>query len=533
MAETLKEAKARTKDAWQRRIPYETQLKDIYRYMMPYREPAGHLSQSTLGNRTEGDSRTDLVFDGTAVNAVYRFTGRMQTNFSTIFEPFIDLQAGPLMPDGDEKNNLTAELQKVSHIVNGVIGAGQYHLQSQGMYADLYAGTGAMFMPEGDDTDICRFRNVPIAEIALDEGPFGDIWGVDWRRSMRAAHLKTSWPKGEFSKTMLDRMTNAPRDPVIVHQNTLYDPGEQKWCFKVWCEHDGDDALVWEEDFRSNPWLTPRFFVVPGEVYGRGPAHLGLPYAKTLNKVRELALLAAAFSVMGLWTRRNDGVFNPDMAVFEPLAMWQVASNGGSLGPSLQRLDVPHNFDVSSFVIQDERAQMQEALLDKRLPPMEGAVRSPTEIIERMKDINEDLAGVFPRLSLEIARPMAQRVIDLLQKRKLLNTNIKIDQLLTQVRVVSPIAAGQQAAKAKAAVDWAQTISLLFGQEAALMMINAEQLGPDIGRWLGVGERHIRTEADRKKLMKMVAEIIAKQNQAAAPADQPAPGAKYVNGGAM
>ena len=50
--------------------------------------------------------------------------------------------------------------------------------------------------------------------------------------------------------------------------------------------------------YRTNPWLTPRFWVVPGEPYGRGPGLVGLPYVKTLNKVQELNLHAAAFALL-------------------------------------------------------------------------------------------------------------------------------------------------------------------------------------------------------------------------------------------
>ena len=127
--------------------------------------------------------------------------------------------------------------------------------------------------------------------------------------------------------------------------------------------------------------------------------------------------------MLGLWTRRNDGVFNPDNARFEPLGMWQVASTGGPLRPTLQRLDVPHNFDISSFVIEDERQQMKIAMMDDALPPLAGAVRSPTEIVERMQLLNQDIGGVFGRMTLEVVSPLVQRVVDILESTGKLSTN--------------------------------------------------------------------------------------------------------------
>jgi len=197
--------------------------------------------------------------------------------------------------------------------------------------------------------------------------------------------------------------------------------------------------------------------------------------------------------------RRHDGVFNPDTAKFEPLAMWQVASTGGPLGPTLQRLPVPQDFDVSSIVMADEREQMKQALFDDALPPDAGAVRSATEIAERMSRLSQDLSGVYGRLTLEIVVPLFQRVIDIVEDAGFLETNLKIDQLLTQVRVVAPIAAGQQAAKVQAHAQWLDIMAAAGGEEARDDTAKVEDLHPELGRWMGVEERFIRSAEERKQ----------------------------------
>ncbi len=520
--ETLKEAKQRTADCWQDKTFYERQLREIYEYIMPYRDPVGLDSLTSQG---EGQNRTDKVFDGTAPAASLRFAGRMQRELTPIFQDFFQLEAGPLFPEGDQKKQLTEAFQGVGKIVNGVLASGTYHMKSHEMFLDLFAGTAAMNIMPGDDYIPVRFHAVPIPELALEKGPDNDVWGVDWKRRYRARHLKAKWPNGDFGKSLTEKIEKSPQDWVTIHQNTYYDFEQRRHCLKVWREGGDDDELIFEEFYRTNPWITPRFFVVPGEIYGRGLAHLGLPSCKTTNKARELALLAAAFAVLGLWMRRNDGVFNPDTARFEPLAMWQVATTGGPLGPTVQRLDVPHNFDISSFIIEDERQQMKMAMMDDALPPLAGAVRSPTEIVERLQLLNQDIGGVFGRMTLEIVAPKVQRVVDILEQKGQLNTNLRIDQLLTQIRVIAPIAAAQQAAKVNSATNWLQIITMLFGAQAAAMVAKVEQLAPEMGRWLGVEERFIRSDADIKAWQQMMAGIMAagQQQQGAQPAEaQPA-----------
>jgi hypothetical protein len=522
MAESLKECKERAADAWMRKRWYERQLREIFEYVMPYRDPVG---LSGIATKTEGDTRTDKIFDGTAPAASLRFAGRMQRELTPIFQDFFAIEAGPLVPEGDNKKALNESFQSIGKLANGVLASGSFHMKSHEMFLDLFAGTGAMNITAGDDYDIVRFRTVPISEIALDEGPWGDIWGVDWKRSYFARHLKACWPKGDFGKGLLRMIDDSPRTPICIHQNTYYNPSERSHYLKVWRDGGGENELIWEEEFRTNPWITPRFFVVPGEPYGRGLAHLGLPFTKTTNKARELALLAAAFAVLGLWARRNDGVFNPDTARFEPLAMWTVGTTGGPLGPTLQRLEVPHNFDVSHFVIEDERQQMKMVMMDDALPPLAGAVRSPTEIVERMQLLNQDIGGVFGRLTLEIVSPLVQRVIDILEKKGKLGTNLTIDQLLTRIRVVAPIAAAQQAQKVSQTTNWVQLLVMLFGPQAAMLFARVEQLAPELGRWLGVEERFIRSEAEIGNMQKLIAGIMAAQQQQPAPGpeQQPAP----------
>lgn len=531
MVETLKECKERTAEAWQKKSYYERQLRDIYRYIMPFRDPVG---LESLTGQSEGQNRTDDIFDGTAPRAALNFPGMIQSDLMPIFQQFFSIEAGPLIPEGDAKKQLTQEFQRIGKIVNGMLTSGAFHMKSFEMFLDLFAGTGALNIGAGDNFQPVRFQSAPIAEIALEKGPYGDIWGVDWKKEYKARHLKTLWPRGEFGSALKTVIENSGATPICIHQNTYYDAHERRWYLKVWRKGADDSELIWEEPFRTNRWITPRFFVVPGEVYGRGLAHLGLPSAKTTNKARELALLAAAFAVLGLWTRRNDGVFNPDTARFEPLAMWQVASTGGPLGPTLQRLDVPHNFDISSFVIEDERQQMRTAMMDDALPPIPGAVRSPTEIVERLQIRNQHKGGILGRMTLEVVAPTVQAVIDVLETQHLLNTNLTIDQLITQVRVIAPIAAAQQAEKVSSVTQWLQLLVMLFGPQAALVFARAETLAPQLGRWLGVDEEWIRSNTEISDWQKLIAGMMAagQQQDGGQQQEQP-PAGQFVNGGAL
>jgi hypothetical protein len=217
--------------------------------------------------------------------------------------------------------------------------------------------------------------------------------------------------------------------------------------------------------------------------------------------------------VLGLWTYRNDRVFNPKTSRMYPGAMWAVSSNGGPMGPALQRHEVPGRFDVSNIINQDLREQVKQITFDDQLPPDSGAVRSATEIVERMKRVMADLAGAYPRLLLEIIIPLWRRLIDVLYRRNLIKFTLPIDQLVLRLQITSPIARAQQASDVSHIVEFLQISLSLFGMEGTALMAKIEDIGPAIGKMMGISPSYLRNEGERKQLQAMVAQLIAAQQQ--------------------
>ena len=265
-----------------------------------------------------------------------------------------------------------------------------------------------------------------------------------------------------------------------------------------------------------------------------------LPGVKTLNKARELALRAAAFALLGLWTRRNDNVFNPQTAVMQPGAMWKVAYADGPL-KSISRLDVPHNFDISTVIINDEREQIRRVLLDDELPEVTDRVRSPTEIAGRMRRYDRNRGGATTRLAIEMVTPIVQRGVDLMGQLGYLPKDIEVDQILTTADVAAPAAAAQRTDKVEKVVSWLQIMTGLFGPQITALNAQIEEILPQMARDMGIEEKFIRKKTQADQLKALIAQAtqtaIAQEReaqrgapkQAAAPPAE-APGQEYLNG---
>ncbi|MCI5075651.1 portal protein [Oricola sp.] len=514
-ARDLKRTSKACEAAYQDCSGQKARLDELYEYVLPYRAPSGTGSATTSG-------RVDRVFDSTATKAAFRFAGRMQQDVTPAFQRFFELKVGPYLNiDGDEKKAIEEELAIVTAKVSAVIEGADFAVSSGEMYLDLFGGTGAMLILEHEH-DIARFLAVPIGEIALREDGAGHVNGIYWKKEFKASNIPGMWKSARLSDRLRRLIEDEPETKVSITQACEFDEESRMWEFSAFdSDHGKDEGSIHAVNERTCPWITPRFYKVPGEAMGRGPGLMGLPTAKTLNKVTELSIKAAAFAILGLWIYRNDRVFNPKTAKMAPGAMWPVGATGGTMGASIQKLDVPGRFDISNLILQDLRENVKQVMLDDTLPPDSGAVRSATEIVERMKRLSQDLSGAYARLILEIIKPLVQRIIDILYRRKLLKVSISIDQLITRVEVVSPIAKQQQAQDVSSLVEWLQITAGLGGREMMMLTAKVEDVFTEIGRKLGIPERFLRSETDKKKIQQALAQMIAQQQQQPEPAQPP------------
>lgn len=515
--DALKRIKGRAKKTWATRRKYDTLLAEVYDYVMPYRISGIHKSG-------EGQKLTNKLFDATAPEAAVKFTGRMQQEVTPPFQSFFGLKAGPMLRRArrGKTKKFDEDLAEVAEQANAALSTSNFSLASTEMYADYFAGTGAMLMREGDARQPIKNLAVPIGEIALELGPDGDIWGRHWEKTYDAWMVEEMWPDGRFSDELKQQMRHEQDKPIQLMQSTIWNPRTQLHELTVFRSGSGargatrdDEASIWDEGFKVSPWITPRFWTVPGEALGRGPGLLMLPFVKTLNKARELELQAAALALFGVWTSVDDGVFNTATARYKPGAFWKVATNGGGRGPSLQKLDLPGRFDLSRVVVQEERDQVNRIGFNRQLPPDTGAVRSPTEIMARIRDLDIDLGGVYGRVALEIVHPVAQRAINILANLNILETDLTIDQLTVGLDVTSPIANSQNAARAKTTVDYMQVVSALLGPDTLALTMRLEETVPNLGRDMGVREKDLRsdeeTQAIRQAIVERAAQIMAEE----------------------
>lgn len=494
---------------------YDAVLDQIYELILPYR----HFE------RSKGHSKMDKVFDSTAVRSAFRFAGRLQLDIIPPFQEWFQLSPGPAaeaqLSEKDLKE-LREKLQRTQKQVFAALDISSFHTTGNEMCQDLVAGQGAMLISEGDDDDPLLFEAVPSDQIAITDGPGGRVNGVHYKKKMTYREVVDTWPDATYPKVIRDALAktnDTERDAALqgeieVLQASLWQKPDRRWVLSVIAPDDKGHVLIHENKTRSAPWITPRFFKVPGESRGRGPAWLALPDVRVANKTVELTLRAAALAILGLWTRTPDfsGMSALNMGQIKPGSTIPVNRNaGGIAGPSLAALDIPRNFDVSNLLLADYRDRIRETLFDRAIPRSDGTPRSASEIIESIRLYSEDLASAYGRLVKEIVLPTVQRVLEILHNKGLLSDKYEIDQLFIQVRVKSALASAQNLMQVRVLTQWLEIMGALMPSEIVLMSAKLEDIGWEIGRLLGVPENLMRDAKEKGELQKLVAQIMANQ----------------------
>lgn len=469
---------------------------DAFKYAIPFRR----------GNsqETRGGSRVDDVFDHTAIDSAFRFAGKLQRDLWPAGQGNFELEAGPFIAD-DQRDDLNAQLAKVSKIVQrACFSNGDFDMAFHESALDLSAGTSAILMLSENDPDVIwEPISVPIDELELELGGNNKFAGIFWQRKMTVRQISQTWPEGKFNEDFKKLLKENPGEELDVNYDTIHDikspRRSSRWKVTVWNEK--LNLKIYTSQSRRNPWGITRYFRVPGEAHGRGPIMLAMPTIKSLNAASRLQLQAAAIALMGIYTARDDGVFNPDNSPVSPGVFWKVGTNGGPMGASVQRLPDPR-VDLGGLIVENMQTSVRATLMDEALPESGAAVKSATEILERVKRLAHDHVGAFARLVKEGVIPWVERAIEVCYDKGLLPDNINIDHLFVHMKVKSPLAIAHEMERVQKIIQWLEMVlAILAGlgqQDRADEIAEIDKALQDIGRMMGVDDELITTD-DRKK----------------------------------
>lgn len=500
----------RAEVAQRRKDLFEDLYRDAYEFALPQRQLYGYWEGNSVGAK-----KMTRVFDSTAITSTQRFANRLQSGIFPPQRKWCRLEPGMDIPD-DRKAQALAVLDLYNEKMFAVLKQSNFDIAIGEFLLDLAVGTAGMLVLPGDDVYPINFIPVPMFLIAYEEGANGQVDKIYRRMRMKGEAITQQWVDAKLPTEVKERIDQKPGDDVELLEATVYDSERGDWCY-----HIIDKASKQEIVYRrmvGNPWVIARYMKVAGEIYGRGPLLTALPDIKTLNKTLELLLKNASLAVAGVYTAADDGVLNPQTVKILPGAIIPVARNGGPQGESLRPLPRSGDFNVSQIVINDLRQNIKRVLLDESLPPDNMSARSATEVVERMKELAQNLGSAFGRLINETMIPLVGRTLQVMDEKGLIDLPLRVNGLEVKVSPVAPLAMAQNMEEINSIMQFMQ-IAATMGNEGQLAVKTSDALD-FIGDKLGVPASVRTTAAERAYLIEEQRKLMMQDQQMMAMAGQ-------------
>lgn len=488
-----REIMKRAEKAEARKDQWRTIYEECYEFALPQR----NLYSGYYEGKTPGQNKMARVFDATAVNSTQRFANRIQSALFPPYRNWCRLQAGNDVPE-ERKDEIGQALDIYTEKMFDVIRQTNFDLAMSEFLLDLCVGTAVMLVQPGDDDGPVRFTAVPQYLVSLEEGPYGVVDNVYRKMRVRLDVLQRQWPDAKLSADLQKKVIEKPEEEIELLEATVWSQSLQTYCYHLIYSKDKKHVGAVELVYRTmkvSPWIVSRYMVVSGEIYGRGPLCSALPDIKTLNKVKELVLKNASIAVAGVYTAADDGVLNPNNITIAPGAIIPVARNGGPQGESLKALKSAADFNVGQLVINDLVMGIKKMLLDDTLPLDTQSARSATEIVERMKELSQNMGAAYGRLITECMMPLVNRILYVMDEQNLLDMPLKADGKVVRIIPVSPLAQAQNMDDLQNVLQFAQIAQSAgpMGQVA----INQDEMIDYIIEKMGIPRRVINNAEER------------------------------------
>lgn len=478
-----------------RKEEWRTIYEECYEFALPQR----NLYNGYYEGRTAGQNKMARVFDSTAINSTQRFANRIQSALFPPYRAWCTLQPGNDIPK-ERRHDVGAALEIYSERMFDVIRQTNFDLAMSEFLLDLCVGTAVMLVQKGDSDAPVRFTPVPQYLVSLEEGPHGTIDNVYRKLRVRAEAIQRQWPDAVLPPRLEKEVMDHPDREIDLIEATVFNVDEDIYCYHlIWAKEKVE--LVYDT-MTVSPWIVSRFMKIPGEVYGRGPLISAMPDIKTLNKVKELVLKNASLAVSGVYTAADDGVLNPQTIKIVPGAIIPVARNGGPQGESLRPLRSASDFNTSQLVINDLVMSIKKMLFDDSLPPDNMSARSATEIVQRMKELSQNLGSAYGRLVTEAMTPLVRRILYVMDEMDIIDLPLSVDGLEVKITPTSPLAEAQNMEDLEKVLNFAQIVMAAgpIGQVA----LNQDAMVDYIAEKMGVPYSLVNDEEQRQAIVQQM-----------------------------
>lgn len=496
-----------------KRYDKATSIKDNFRDMYERAYRIAIPNRNMYNNPVEGQRRSYNNYSSLGQITVDRFVNHLQASLTPPFKRWIELHAGESVPEEirDQLNQVYSEYTKIGF---ELLDASNFNVAVAESYYDLAVGTSCLLVSDGDEDNLFNFTAVPPEQVTLVEDAHGRVYIVYRKHKIEAIQIKDIWKTAKIPAELARTMQSNPLCDVEVLEVT-YKKGRQYHYQVYLCS--SREKIVDAVMARSG-WVITRLGKIPGEPYGRGPVIVALEDLQMYNAAKELQIRSAQMSAFGMYTVADSDIINPNTIVLSPGMMIPVSRNGGANGPSIAPLQGAGDVNFQQFMLGELQTDIKTMMMNDRMPPEIGPVRSATEVALRNESRQVDVQSYFGRLQYEMVQPLWQNLLTIMYEKEVLGDVppdlINIDNILLKVRVVSPLAKEQGIIDMQNTIQTIQAARELAGDEAVYAAFKMEDLPYILARDSGMPQDLIRTREEREQILAQQQQVAMMQQMA-------------------
>lgn len=429
----------RFQSLYTQRQVWESHWQEIADYVIPRKA-------DITKKRTDGDKRTELIFDSTAIHAAELMAASLHGMLTNAATRWFSLRFRDRMLDANDEAK--EWLESVEDDMYLAFNRSNFQEQIHELYSDLICfGTGTMFIEADPDAQV-RFSTKHCAEVFLSEDDKGRVDTVFRQFKMPARAVVQRFGEEVLDNKILNAAKKDPYENItLIH--AVYPRDERDVTRKdnknmpiasVFV-HPESRTVLSESGFEEFPYVAPRFLKASFEIgYGRSPAMVALPDIKMLNKMSEVTIRAAQKQVDPPLMVPDDGFMLPIRTVPGGLNFYRSGTRD-----RLEPLNIGANNPLGLNMEEQRRKAIQSAFYVDQLIMSQGPQMTATEVIQRTEEKMRLLGPVLGRLQAELLQPMISRVYNIMARQRVFNpapdfmTNSDIE-----IEYVSPLAKAQR-----------------------------------------------------------------------------------------
>lgn len=518
---------AKAKRSFEKLHRWEPMLRACYNAAMPLRNPYAVSSDgSPQGVKTASSQAKNVLYDSTLAYNAQRLANHIKSELMPSEQEWVTFAPGVLVPDS-QKKQATADLQTIQkqafaalQISNFDSAVGEWLLEL------IVTGTGCMLKLNGGDEMPVAWATVTQGQVGLEESPLGYIDFITRKYYMTVEEVEKLWRDAKLSEALQKIKDDDKEGTQYVNLIDVcyYDQKDEKWYYDVifidtTASSTQEPDVIVKRTYNTAQWVIARWSKMAGQERGRGPVEMALPDHMTLNRIKELLLKNASLGVSGVWMTKDAAFFNANNLTIKPGAIIPVRSTGGPNGASLARLDVGGDLQLAQLVIEDLINSIQRIMLNNSLPDEVGPVRSATEIMARLRQLQQELGTPFTRILYEGVSQIMQIVVSDLVDRGVIQVPqakaLKFNRGVVKLQFTSPLAQSQRMREVETLIQAVQMTAGMLPEMAAQLVplsFKVEDIGSWIAEKLGVDAKLVRDEGDRSNLQGMAGQLIAANN---------------------